>query len=316
MKALEKRKKKPNELVAFVKSFTAISEGSIDHSTNKGLVQYLITRMDKVDMSGSGAQLAYFFLLSFFPLLIFLVTLLPYLNLRQYQVFELMDDIMPPEVLTMAQTVLGETLTVQNGSLLSIGVLGTLWSASRGVDALMRSLNRAYDVDGKKGFINRLWALLFTIGFVVVILVALLLPVFGQQIFNLITTYIAVDFQIGRFWVFFKWIMPPSLIFLLILFIYWIVPNTDPSLKLMSVWPGAIFSTSGWLVLTYGFSFYVNNFGNYSATYGSIGGVIILMLWLYFTGMLLIFGGIINAAVLKRQQAIASKEDGKRLTIE
>lgn len=312
--ALEKRKKKPNAIIAFAQSFTAASESSIDHSTNKGFVQYLITRMVKVDMSGSGAQLAYFFLLSFFPLLIFLVTLLPYLNLGQDQVFEFLDDVMPTEILSITQNVLGETLSAQNGGLLSIGVLGTIWSASRGVDALMKSLNRAYDVDGKKGFINRLWALLFTVGFVVVILLALLLPVFGQQIFNLVTTYIAVDIEISAFWTLLQWLMPPTLIFLLILFIYWIVPNTDPRLKFMSVWPGAIVSTIGWLGLTYGFSFYVNNFGNYSATYGSIGGVIILMLWLYFTGMLLIFGGIINAAILKRQQAKISKENAKEIT--
>ena len=314
MMALEKRKKKPNAIIAFAQSFTAASESSIDHSTNKGFVQYLITRMVKVDMSGSGAQLAYFFLLSFFPLLIFLVTLLPYLNLGQDQVFEFLDDVMPTEILSITQNVLGETLSAQNGGLLSIGVLGTIWSASRGVDALMKSLNRAYDVDGKKGFINRLWALLFTVGFVVVILLALLLPVFGQQIFNLVTTYIAVDIEISAFWTLLQWLMPPTLIFLLILFIYWIVPNTDPRLKFMSVWPGAIVSTIGWLGLTYGFSFYVNNFGNYSATYGSIGGVIILMLWLYFTGMLLIFGGIINAAILKRQQAKISKENAKEIT--
>lgn len=312
---MEKRKKKPNAVIAFARSFTATSESSIDHSTNKGLIQYFIWRMAKVDMSGSGAQLAFFFLLSFFPLLIFLMTLLPYLNLEQAQVFEFLDDVMPPEILTIAQKVLGETLTAQNGGLLSIGVLGTLWSASRGVDALMKSLNRAFDVEGKKGFINRLWALLFTIGFVVVILLTLLLPVFGQKIFNLVTTYIAVDIELSSIWTLLRWLMPPTLIFFLILFIYWIVPNTQPRLKFISVWPGAIFSTAGWLTLTYGFSFYVNNFGNYSATYGSIGGVIILMLWLYFTGMLLIFGGIINAAILKRQQAKANKEEAKEITL-
>lgn len=311
---MEKRKKKPNAIIAFIQSYTAPSESSIDHATNKGFVQYMISRMIKVDMSGSGAQLAYFFLLSFFPLLIFLVTLLPYLNLKQDQVFEFLDDVMPTEILSIAQTVIGETLSAQNGGLLSIGVLGTIWSASRGVDALMRSLNRAYDVDGRKGVINRLWALIFTIGFVVVILLALLLPVFGQQIFKFVTTYIAVDIEISGLWALLQWMMPPTLIFLLILLIYWVVPNTDPRLKFISVWPGAILSTIGWLALTYGFSFYVNSFGNYSATYGSIGGVIILMLWLYFTGMLLIFGGIVNVALLKRQQAIASREKAKDIT--
>lgn len=302
------RKKKVNSAISFAKSFINISEDSIDYTTKKGFIQYIISSMKRVDITGSGAQLAFFFLLSFFPLLIFLVTLLPYLNLRQDQVFEFMDDIMPDEIFTMAQSILGEVLQTQNGGLLSIGVVGTLWSASRGVHALIRSLNRAYDVEGKKNFINRFWSLIFTIGFVVIILIALLLPVFGQQILNLVMTYLTIDWHLGRVWTFVRWIMPPLLIWVLLLLMYWIVPNTNPRIKFFSVWPGAIFSTVGWLALTYGFSFYINNFGNYSATYGSIGGVIILMLWLYFTGMILIFGGIINSTRLKREQALLIKK--------
>lgn len=298
------RKKQESSVVAFAKSFINISEGRIDHTTNKGFIQYLVASMKRVDITGTGAQLAFFFLLSFFPLLIFLVTLLPYLNLRQDQVFEFMDDIMPDEIFTMAQGIVSEVLQTQNGGLLSIGVVGTLWSASRGIDALMRALNNAYDVEGKKSFINRLFALIFTMGFVVIIIIALLLPVFGEQILNLLMTYVPIDWHLGGLWTFVRWIMPPLLILVLLILMYWIVPNTNPRLKFMSVWPGAIFSTIGWLVLTSGFSFYINNFGNYSATYGSIGGVIILMLWLYFTGMLLIFGGIINSARLKREKAL------------
>ncbi|UZM99062.1 YihY/virulence factor BrkB family protein [Lysinibacillus sp. MHQ-1] len=71
-------------------------------------------------------------------------------------------------------------------------------------------------------------------------------------------------------------------------------------MKILGVWPGAMFATLAWLVVTYAFSFYINNFANYSATYGSIGGVIILMLWLYFTGIILIFGGVLNATMQKR----------------
>lgn len=307
----EEEKSAPQAALAFVKSFVAPSESEIDRTTAKGFFQDLISSMQRVDMSGMGAQLAYFFLLSFFPLLIFLVTLLPYLNLKQEQIFEFMDDIMPAEVYSLIEGTLGEVLTNQNGGLLSIGIIGTIWSASKGIDALMKALNRAYDVDGKAGFINRSMSLLFTVAFVLIILLALVFPVFGQQLGDLLFSHIGVENSLGSMWTFIRWLMPPLLILGVMILMYWIVPNTDPRLKFISVIPGAVFATASWLLLTYGFSFYVNNFGNYSATYGSIGGVIILMLWLYFTGMILILGGLINATMQKRQVALKSKENSK-----
>lgn len=300
-----------SEKLALIKSFVAPEASQINMLTMKGFFQDLILRTKTVDMSGMGAQLAYFFLLSFFPMLIFMVTLLPYLNLEQGQVFDFLSDIMPDEVYSLIEGTLTQVLSNQNGGLLSIGVIGTIWSASKGVDALMKALNRAYDVDGKAGFLNRLWSLIFTISLVAVILIALVLPVFGQQIGNIIFGYFGVAESFETIWTFIRWITPPTLILLVLTAMYWIVPNTDPRLTIISVFPGAVFATLGWLVLTYGFSFYINNFGNYSGTYGSIGGVIILMLWLYFTGMILIFGGLLNASSQKRQLAKKSKENAK-----
>lgn len=304
-------KMQQNETLALVKSFVVSDPSQIDILTTKGFFQDLIYRTKNVDISGMGAQLAYFFLLSFFPMLIFLVTLLPYLNLERGQIFDFLSGIMPDEVYSLIEGTLTEVLSNQNGGLLSIGIIGTIWSASKGVDALMKALNRAYDVEGRAGFMNRLWSLIFTISLVGVLLIALVLPVFGQQIGNLIFDYLGVATSFSTIWSSIRWIIPPALILILLTAMYWIVPNTIPRLKIISVFPGAIFATLGWLILTYGFSFYINNFGNYSATYGSIGGVIILMLWLYFTGMILIFGGLLNATSQKRQLAKKSKENAK-----
>ncbi|MGN7478453.1 YihY/virulence factor BrkB family protein [Solibacillus silvestris] len=304
-------KQKIREKIALIKSYILPERSQVNVLTTKGFFQDLIYRMQKVDMSGMGAQLAYFFLLSFFPMLIFMVTLLPYLSLEQGQIFDFLSDIMPEEVYGLIEGTLSEVLTNQNGGLLSIGIIGTVWSASRGVDALMKTLNRAYDVEGKAGFLNRIWSLIFTVSLVAIILVALVLPIFGQQIGNIVFGYFGVAESFESIWNSVRWIAPPTLIFLLLTVMYWIVPNTDPRLTVLSVVPGSVFATFGWLVLTYGFSFYINNFGNYSSTYGSIGGVIILMLWLYFTGMILILGGLLNATFQERQIAKKSKQDAK-----
>ncbi|ATP41868.1 ribonuclease [Solibacillus sp. R5-41] len=294
--------------LALVKSYVSPDPASINMLTTKGFIQDLLYRIQRSDMSGMGAQLAFFFLLSFFPMLIFMVTLLPYLNLEQGQVFDFLDNIMPAEVYGFIEGTLVDVLNNQNGGLLSIGILGTIWSASKGVDALLKALNRAYNVEGIVSFKNRLWSLIFTISLVAVILLALVLPIFGQQIGNIVFGYLGVTETFEGVWNFIRWVMPLALISIVLTLMYWIVPNTDPRLTIISVFPGAIFATGGWLIFTYGFSFYISNFGNYSTTYGSIGGVIILMLWLYFTGMVLISGGLLNATVQKRQIA---KKDAK-----
>lgn len=298
---MEKKKKSANAALGYIKSFVSVDIETLDVTTFKGFVQDVVLRIQRVEISALGAQLAYFFLLSFFPMLIFLVTLLPYLNLEANLVYATLVNVMPDEVYRLIEHTLNEILSNRNSSLLSIGIIGTIWSASKGINALFRALNKAYDTEGRVGIVNRGLSLLFTIALVVVVSVALVLPVFGQQIAHFLFSIVGVEEQFLTFWHKIRWTMPLLLVFLVLLGLYWFIPNTDPRQKIMGVCPGAIFSTLAWLVLTYGFSFYISNFANYSATYGSIGGVIILMLWLYFIGMVLIFGAVLNATMQKRE---------------
>lgn len=307
------KKDENQEALSIVKSFVEPNKNQIDVTTFKGFVQDLILRMKDIDISGMGAQLAYFFLLSFFPLLIFIVSLLPYLNLNVEHVFDFIQSIVPIEVFLLAQGTLTEILTSQNGGgLISIGVIGTIWSASKGVNALIKTLNGAYETKPKSGIITRTLSLAFTIALVIVILLALILPIFSQQFIFSLFSSVGAEGTFFDFWRAVRWAIPPLLIFIVLNLMYWIIPNTDPKLKFISVLPGAIFSTISWLALIYGFSYYVNNFGNFTSTYGSIASVIILMLWLYFTGMILIFGGVLNASVANRR-LVKKKFKEKRL---
>lgn len=298
----EQKKASQNEVHSIVNSFIDPDVSKIDITTVKGFFQDLIVRMRDVDISGMGAQLAYFFLLSFFPLLIFTVTLVPYLNLNQEHVFDFIQTIMPTEVFLLTQGTLVEILTThKGGGLLGIGIIGTIWSASRGVNALIKTLNHTYDTEPRPGLIIRGWSLIFTISLVIVILLALLIPIFGHRYGYTLFSYLGVEENFAFVWKYVSWLLPPTLIFIVLALMYWIIPNTDPRLHFRSVIPGALFSTISWVILIYAFSYYVNNFGNLASTYGSIAGVIILMLWLYFTGMILIFGGLLNAAMQKRK---------------
>lgn len=279
-------------------------ESQIEVTTIKGFLQEMIFRMKKADLSGKGAQLAYFFLLSFFPLLLVVVSLLPYLNVNHEYVFRFLQTIMPAEVFLLTQGTIVELLTTYNsGGVLSIGIFGTLWAASKGMNAMIETLNEAYETEPKMGIINRAWSLVFTVSLIFILLLALVLPIFGQRYFYQLFEFLGVAATFVAFWNIVQWMLPPLLIFIVLLFLYWVIPYTEPKVHFITVLPGATFSTIAWVVLIYGFSFYVKHFGNFASTYGSIASIIILMLWLYFTGMILIFGGLLNAVMHKRHLA-------------
>jgi len=279
-----------------------------DVTTTNGFFKELVVRIKKVDVTGLGSQLAFFFLLSLFPLLLSLITLLPYLNLDESQVFLFIREYAPENVYQLIKGTLDEILENRNGGLLSIGLLATIWSASKGMNALTKALNRSYFVEETRSFIvSRGMSVVFTIALIGVLLVALLLPVFGQQIGMLLFSYFGLEEGFLKLWNSLRWIVPPVLIFLVFTAIYWIVPNMK--IRLKSAFPGALFATIGWIVTSLAFSYYVGSYGNYSKTYGSIGAIIVLMLWLYFSAIILMLGGQLNAVMTERkQEKIAKKQ--------
>lgn len=145
-------------------------------------VQVFYRMMDD-ELFGMAAQLAYFFLLSLFPFLLFLLTLVGYFPIEDKQVIGILADYAPPQIMELINTNIDSLVNEQHGGLLSIGIIGTLWAASNAINALTRTLNKAYKVNEDRSFIvSRLIAMALTIAMVVVICVALLLPVFGRVI--------------------------------------------------------------------------------------------------------------------------------------
>lgn len=290
-----------------------IKEGELDDfnvTTFNGFIKELITRIKKVDVTGLAAQLAFFFLLALFPLLIFVFTLLPYLNLDQAEIFIFIRDYAPESVATLLEDTLGEVLSQRNGGLLSFGIIATVWSASKGMNALTKALNLSYFQEESRSFIvARGMSVVFTVMLIAVVVVALVLPVFGQQIGTFAFSYLGLEEGFLKLWSSLRWFLPPVLIYTVFSLIYWLVPNLK--LQYRSVMLGSLIVTIGWIVTSLGFSFYVGNYGSYSNTYGSIGAIIVLMMWLYLSGIILMIGGQINAVMNERQKAIhAMKQSG------
>lgn len=264
-------------------------------------IQVLIDKVADNDVTGMAAQLAYFFLLSLFPLLIFIITLLPYTPLSSEDIFQAIKDFAPTESLELVESTITDIMGNRSGGLLSIGVIGTLWSASKGMNALSKSLNRAYEVQEERSFIiSRSLSVMFTLAMIFVFILALMLPVFGRQLGVFIFSSFGLSEAFLQVWAFLRWAISLCVLFIVFLGIYYFAPSIR--FRCITAFPGAIFASVGWMIVSFGFSFYVSNFTNYESTYGNIGGIIILMLWFYVSSIIIIVGGEINSMFIEKKK--------------
>ncbi|OZU87734.1 ribonuclease [Virgibacillus indicus] len=262
----------------------------------------LFQRVLDTDVFGLAAQLAYFFLLSLFPFLLFLLTLVGYLPIEENAVIDLIATYAPEQIMELINTNISQLVNNQNGGLLSISIIGTLWAASNGVNALTRALNQAYEVDEDRSFIvARLIAIIVTIGMVTIICIAFLLPIFGRMIGVYLFSFFGLSEGFLSFWETFRWLISSVIFFVVLLALYKLAPNIRIYFK-NAIW-GALFATVFWQLVSLGFSYYVSTMGNYSATYGSLGAVIVLMIWFYISGIIIMIGGVINATIRKHHPA-------------
>lgn len=264
-------------------------------------LKQLTKRIVEDDLWGMAAQLAFFFLLSLFPFMLFLVTLLGFLPVTQDDLINFLSVYAPDQTISLIGDTVSQVVEERNGGLLSLGILGTLWSASNGINSVIKSMNTAYNIEEKRSMIvTRLIAIALTIFMLFVIIIAFLLPVFGQRIGEYLFSFIGLSEDFLVVWNAMRWGISSIIIFLVLLALYRMAPSRRVYFADAAV--GAIVATILWQIVSLTFSFYVNSAGNFSATYGSLGGVIILMLWFYLSGMIIIFGGEVNALIELRRK--------------
>jgi membrane protein len=261
---------------------------------NHSLIKKLWHRIDEDDLPGLSAQMAYYFLLSMFPLLIFLFTLLPYLPIPYEDLLGMISGFAPEAALDLIQTNLYDVMNNRNGGLLSFSIIGTIWSSSNGITAIVKALNKAYNVKETRSFlVSGAMGILLTLAMIFVFVIALVLPVFGKEIGVFLFSILGFKAQFLAAWDTLRWCISAIVLFFIFTVLYWIAPNVK--LRCRSAFAGAAFSTVGWILSSVVLSFYVQNFSNFSVTYGSIGAIIVLMLWLYITAFIIVLGGEINA---------------------
>ena len=243
-----------------------------------------------------AAAQAYYYLLAIVPLLILLLAILPYLQIEPQRVMDFMGTILPGEVASTFEEQIVSVVTTPSGGLLTFGILGTLWSASNAVSAFIKATNEAYDVEETRSFFAQKGiAILLTLFMLVAVIIALVLPIFGGAIIDMVSSFMNLPSQTEIIFQVLRWVISIAVMSIVLAIMYKIAPNKHFPFKEVII--GALIATILWQLVSLAFSFYVANFGSYSATYGSLGGLIVLILWFFLTGLILVIGAEINAII-------------------
>lgn len=271
--------------------------------------QQLIYRYGDDGVSAIGAQLAYYLTLSIFPFIIFFLSILQFTPLADANILQKILAPIPGEARDLFYDLIKGIINDGSISLLSFGAIGSIWSSSNGIMALMKAVNRAFDLDEDRPYIKlKGLSILFTLCLFLTLIVAFTVLVFGEIIFKLLFTHHTLARLI--IWRVLKLMIPLVFMILVFTMLYKWSPSVKKGIKikLSESLPGAVFASLGWVVLSGVFSYYVSNFGNYSKTYGSLGGVIAFLVWLYMSSIVIVLGAEVNATLMSMKDG-----DNKRI---
>ncbi len=252
--------------------------------------------MDKVkdDMVAVfSAQAAFFIIISFFPFLMLLLTLLRYLPVDAKTLLNAFTSMLPKAIHDIIGGIINDIYHNAGATLLSITAISALWSASKGFLAIVRGMNSIYDIEETRNFIKlRLMATLYTLIFIFLILVTLLILVFGNSLYHWIQIRLPDIQGLALLIISIRTLVALAILTIFFLLVYIFIP--DRKTRLRDELPGAIFSACGWLIISYLYSMYIDQMSGDSPMYGSLTAMVFLLLWVYFCMYTMFLGGEIN----------------------
>jgi membrane protein len=273
-----------------------------------GIVIKAVADFNRHDMATYAAALAYRLLFSIFPFLVFLVTLLGFLGMPE--MFDWLREqaayLLPDQAMDLVNTVVSEVATPRGG-LMSVAVALAIWSASAAVLGTMNALNVVFEVRERRAAWKRvLISLLYTLALALMLVLAAAMMITGPELLTWAARYVHLDAYFIRVW---SWIRWPLIFFLMILIVsmvYYAGPNLKQPFRLVT--PGAVLAVTAWVAASLGFAFYVQSFASYNKTYGSMGAVIVLLLYFFLSAAVILFGAEVNA-VRARSRGEPIRED-------
>jgi membrane protein len=272
-----------------------------DFSFKKFLTRFYTKSFVEEDLMSSAAQVAFYFAFALFPLLLFFLSLfglvLESANDLRTEMFYYLRQVMPLSAFELVKTTIEEVTENSSGGKLTVGILIAIWSASAGIDGVRVALNGVYNLSDERPYWKtKLIALLMTFGLGILITIALGSVFYGSKFTLLILSWISLPIQSPFVLGILQWVIILAVLVTIFAIIYNFLPQHK---KHHWVWisPGTIAGIVLWLLLSYSFRLYLEYFNTYAKTYGSLGAMIILMLWLYLTALVILIGGAINAVL-------------------
>jgi membrane protein len=259
----------------------------------KDFFKKLYQKINEDDILGNAAQVAFYFSFALFPLLLFLVSLLGLVigtkQEMQDELFVMLAQVMPGSAFELVKTTIAEVRDSASGGKLTLGIAITLYSASAGIDNMRSTLNEVYNLKETRSFFRaKLTSFLLTLGIGVLILGMLGIAVYGGHLFQSVGIDSVLLMNV------IKYAMALAMLLLAFALIYNFAPNHD-AFQWKWISPGAVVGVILWILFSGAFQLYLSYFDSYAATYGSLGAMIILLLWLYLTAMVILIGAAINA---------------------
>ena len=265
-----------------------------------------INYISKDHIDAFSAKSAFFIMLAFFPFVILILSALKFLSIYDMIIEILTVDFVPNSITNLIVTVINEISQNTSVTVFSISALIILWSASVGMLSVSRGLNVIYRKNETRNyFVLRAISCGYTVLLAMLFGVMLIIMVFGNRISELIARFFPNLINMTAIILSVRTLVTLAVLVLFFLFVYTVTPNGKNKIK--DQFPGAVFSAVGWLIFSYLFSFYIDNFSNYSYIYGSLTAIFILMLWLYFCMYLMFIGAEINMYLMKKRESKTTK---------
>lgn len=267
------------------------------------------------DFFGMASEMGFMLSIGICPLILFLTAIFGYIGKHYFMnpIFVFLGNIMPADALNVIKIVLNEVFFFSKGGLIAVlGFLITLFLSTNTLAIVAKGLNRAYKVKETRNFLySRLLALVMVFVNTLVLFLSITLIIFGKVITRFLVAYFGMTEHLANIMLFTRWPVAFLTLFIMAYLSYYILPDLSGNERLRrhSALPGSIFFCISWLIGSWGFSIYVNNLHTYNFVYGTIAGFAVMMMWLYYTSILILIGGEINSQLydkLERKEEIES----------
>jgi membrane protein len=269
--------------------------------TRKELLKRVYFQIDNDDLLGRASELAYNFLVAVFPMLLFLVSLFGLFAAQrgelQSRLFYYLGQVLPPAAYQLISTTLQEVIKNSGGGKVTLGLILALWAGAGGMSSLMSGLNAAYNVrDSRPWWKKRAIAIALTLTISILVIAALFIVVAGGNVAELVGAKLHLGVIAIGAWKVVQWPIAVAFIIMAFALIYYFGPDLKEQ-HWYWITPGSVVGVVLWLATSFGIRLYLHFFNSYSKTYGSLGAVIILLLWFYVTGLSFLIGGEINSEI-------------------